>query len=791
MPIPPVTLDDLTWSDLTAATRARVPAASNGRWTLHAPVDPGITLLELHAWLLEQRLYWMNQVPDSLNRGALALIGEAALDAQCAGTVLQFNFDPAQPAMRRIPAGAQMVLQDSDPPLIFSLTMPLTVLPLAPAQAGVAVPCPVAAFKVGEHDRSVDLRAGRAICLFAASGEELQITLTLTQPVTAPHADDAMTLAFVLDDDGNAVPAEWSSAAVAGIAPPAQLSWWYEGAQGRTQFAAASVRDGTGGLRRSGIACLPLPADWQPSAPDAAGNVSYTLFVRAESASFAALPQLVGLWPNVAIVQHRRRARRRLTPDWLPLPGCTIALDDTDRLPLVDGTRLRLRERDGQWHWWRPTADLTFHGREDRVFVIDRAAGTLHFGNGETGRIPLPGWGFTAVDLADPSALALAWQDGGNALAGFLRDTLPAAARGLVDAFTAGQTPSAALRRALLDGLNAVLDAAPLYTAARFDKIKLDDDLNALVTLDAAPGGQAQRRLNRRLLEAAYPAALRAIPPVDLRLSLGGGEAGNVGAFGSWEPVDPAPQPVPLALNILPGADGTEPEPLDAARQRAAAALRRPDRAVIADDFVSLARTTPGVDVRRAHAAVGFHPDFPCRPVPGAVTLFIVPDAARLDGGASACPRTIAPVPDPATLAAVSARVEGARLLASEVYVRAPIYRQVAITVDIQGSPVVPDAVRADVAARLGDFLDPLIGGAGNDGWPFGEPLRPSTLLREAQAAVGDRGDVVQLAIRLLDVAQASDQSCEDVAIGPHALVALASVKTRLSAPALASGGLQ
>jgi hypothetical protein len=60
MSIAPVVLDDLTWKDLTAAALRRIPAASMGRWTLQAPVDPGITLMELHAWLLEQRLYWMN-----------------------------------------------------------------------------------------------------------------------------------------------------------------------------------------------------------------------------------------------------------------------------------------------------------------------------------------------------------------------------------------------------------------------------------------------------------------------------------------------------------------------------------------------------------------------------------------------------------------------------------------------------------------------------------------------------------------------------------------------------------
>src|SRR5947199_2511051 len=109
MAIPAVILDDLTWADLTAAARRRIPAASKGRWTLHAPVDPGMTLLELHAWLLEQRLYWMDQVPDAFTRGALALIGERTRDAQCASMVLQFTASH----LARVPAGTPMALADS------------------------------------------------------------------------------------------------------------------------------------------------------------------------------------------------------------------------------------------------------------------------------------------------------------------------------------------------------------------------------------------------------------------------------------------------------------------------------------------------------------------------------------------------------------------------------------------------------------------------------------------------------------------------------------------------------
>ena len=74
--------------------------------------------------------------------------------------------------------------------------------------------------------------------------------------------------------------------------------------------------------------------------------------------------------------------------EWLPLPGQHLDLPDAQGRLLE--ASLTLRERDGQEHEWTAVADFVFSGREDRVFVIDRAAGALRFGDGRTGRIPVP-----------------------------------------------------------------------------------------------------------------------------------------------------------------------------------------------------------------------------------------------------------------------------------------------------------------------------------------------------------------------------------------------------------------
>ncbi len=790
MSIPAVRLDDLGWTDLTDATRRRIPAASKGKWTLHAPVDPGVTLLELHAWLLEQRLFWMDQVPDSLTRGALALLGDSARDAQCASTVFQFT--ATAPAV--VPRGTQMTLRDSDPPLILTTDAALTALPFArEVRNGIEGP-PLIGLYVGGKNRIVDLKAGLDVCLFDRAAGDVEIALRLRQAIPA-----AGEIALLFALDGDKVPPQWSADAV-DAPPPASLSFWYASGPAGARKRFAQVSDGTGGLRRSGVIKFVLPPDWYAPPPGADLIYNYSLWLRAENAGFTAPPRLSGLWPNAVVAHHRRHLVARREVDWLPLPGNSIALDSEQLPPLVDGAIVRIRERDGLWYTWRPTADLAFCGREDRVFTIDRNAGVLNFGNGETGRIPVlfsmpqTGWRFTARDLADPLGLAGAWHDGTDPVTTWLRARLSPAQDAAIAAVSPDTKVSLSLLRTLRAVLNGALDEPKLYDANAFEAVNLRDTTRALLALQAQRQDNhlpfeltLLRQLNRLLLEDAYPSLLvhGAVRAVRLELNVGGGTAGNVGALSAWEPTGQAIATGLEAVNVIAASGGAEPESLADARQRAASELHRVERAVIADDYETLACTTPGVAIRRAHVAIGVNDAFPCLALPGAVTVFIVPDAPRDD---DTCGIVVAPQPDTGALAAVTARLDAARLVGTELHVRAPIYRDVAIAVDIDADTDAPDQIRADVAELLDHFLDPLIGGEQQTGWPFGGPLTPSVLLRRVQDTVGDRGDVMRVGIGLLGANP--DQYCNDFDIGAHALPALRKVTTRVTANRAPTGGL-
>lgn len=70
-------LDDRTYADLVAEARAMIPGLYPD-WTNHNPSDPGITLIELLAWVTEQVIYRADQVPDEHYWAFLGLLaGEA------------------------------------------------------------------------------------------------------------------------------------------------------------------------------------------------------------------------------------------------------------------------------------------------------------------------------------------------------------------------------------------------------------------------------------------------------------------------------------------------------------------------------------------------------------------------------------------------------------------------------------------------------------------------------------------------------------------------------------------
>jgi len=76
MPLPVPNLDDRTFDQLVTEARTLIPRYLPA-WTDHNPSDPGITLLELFASLIEAAIYQINRVPERSLEHFAALVGVA------------------------------------------------------------------------------------------------------------------------------------------------------------------------------------------------------------------------------------------------------------------------------------------------------------------------------------------------------------------------------------------------------------------------------------------------------------------------------------------------------------------------------------------------------------------------------------------------------------------------------------------------------------------------------------------------------------------------------------------
>src|SRR3954469_3640498 len=73
MPLRAPVLDDRSYAQLRDELIARIPVYAP-EWTDHHPSDPGITLIELFAFLGENLLFRFNQIPDATKVAFLRLL---------------------------------------------------------------------------------------------------------------------------------------------------------------------------------------------------------------------------------------------------------------------------------------------------------------------------------------------------------------------------------------------------------------------------------------------------------------------------------------------------------------------------------------------------------------------------------------------------------------------------------------------------------------------------------------------------------------------------------------------
>lgn len=129
MSLPSPNLDDRTWEDIVEEAKKRIPALCP-QWTDFNPSDPGITLVELMAWMTEMLIYRLNRVPDKNYVKFLELIGVTLTPPRPATTWMQFfvSEGASDENLPTIPPQTKISgTDDSGQPIIFETTETLNL----------------------------------------------------------------------------------------------------------------------------------------------------------------------------------------------------------------------------------------------------------------------------------------------------------------------------------------------------------------------------------------------------------------------------------------------------------------------------------------------------------------------------------------------------------------------------------------------------------------------------------------------------------------------------------------
>lgn len=469
MSLPQLQLDDRDFQSLVDEARTRI-ARTCPAWDEHNVSDPGITLIELFAWMTEMLVYRVNRIPTKAQIALLELVGVRLAPVEVARTELRLRLSEAPAERVEVAAGEIEVATAGHvrgEPVVFRTVEPFVVPPLA-----------LAAVKL--------VRRGVADDVPVEAGSARPTRLQRPGLTSPGQPDDGLYLGFRerLGSLVVAVQSEVEPAHGTGIAPQ-QPPWQWQASRADGTWSQASVlSDDTGGFnfstgtvelqlpRRTGLATvggrrlhwlrclLPERADTNgagytnpPRILQLQASASGAL-VNAEHAARASAPGALSQAPDVEaedaeVIGHSDGS-----------PGQTFQLRRRPALELEESDGLDVLDPGAdEWIAWEQRDSFAESGPTDVHFCFDPVAGEVSLGPAirerdrwdQRGAIPPEGatlrmryrWGGGASGNVEANTLTVMRR----AVAGIASVTNPAPARGGVDA----ESLAEAMRRAPLE----------------------------------------------------------------------------------------------------------------------------------------------------------------------------------------------------------------------------------------------------------------------------------------------------------------------------------------------------
>ena len=131
MPLPTPNLDDRRFQDLVDQGK-RLVQQKCPEWSDHNVSDPGVTMIEIFAWMTDQLIYRLNQVPDRLFLKFLDLLGYELAPPSAAEADVTFWLSAPQTDTVSINPGVEVstVRAENKAAISFTVTEQLDIIPL-------------------------------------------------------------------------------------------------------------------------------------------------------------------------------------------------------------------------------------------------------------------------------------------------------------------------------------------------------------------------------------------------------------------------------------------------------------------------------------------------------------------------------------------------------------------------------------------------------------------------------------------------------------------------------------
>ena len=365
MALPVPNLDDRRFQDLVDEAK-RLVQQRCPEWTDHNVSDPGVTLIELFAWMTDQVVYRLNRVPDRNYVKFLELIGVSLYPATAARTSVTLWLSAPQPDIVTIAAGTQVatVRTDTSEAIVFATTDDLPIIPCSLERLGSMVDGKT------YRDHTEALMKGADIYGFhevPEPGDALYVGLSEAVP------SNAVRLRFNAHIEGVGVDP---------TNPP--LAW--EAWTGDDWEPCELDTDTTGGLNRDGDVVLHVPRGHVASliAKQRAGWLRARVTESAEGQpSYSASPSVTGLTAitigGTVEAVNADLVRGEEVGISAGIPGQHFALKRGPVVPNEGGMVLEVSGDEG-WEEWTQVADFAASGADDRHFTIDMSAGEVRLG---------------------------------------------------------------------------------------------------------------------------------------------------------------------------------------------------------------------------------------------------------------------------------------------------------------------------------------------------------------------------------------------------------------------------